>query len=422
MRYPVVIIGAGPSGLSVAHYLQEMNIEFIIFEKGRVGNSWKTQRWEHMVLNTPNSMNLLPQMESNISDSDNFTTGKDFLAQLQSYAVKQKFNIIEDALVKNVRRDSNGVDDFILQVEIASKTKIYTSSIVIAASGAHVQKITPEFSHKIPSNIKQLHSSEFKSTSNLKEGAVLVVGSGQSGMQITRELVIEKRKVFLSTSEVGRIPRKYRGRDIEYWLQETGFYREEIKADTHLDKSDLVQPQIAVTDEKGMELGWDYLIKNGVELVGTLKNIDNNNILLDNNLTNNIKFGVEFVNKIQTMIDRYITDTGLMDTPDSETSYLETDLSNLIKVIDRNFIDFIDENITNIIWATGLRANFNYLNMPIYNRYMQPSHYQGESHIKGLYFLGIPFQRTRKSGIILGIVEDAKFVAKSIKERLLNIN
>lgn len=418
MRYPVIIIGAGPSGLSVAHYLQEMSIEFIIFEKGGVGNSWRTQRWEHMVLNTPNSMNYLPGMDLNITDSDNFMTAKEFLIQLEEYAAKRKFNIVEHAIVKDVRKDSNGINEFIVQVEVAGKMKIYRSSVVIAASGAHVQKVTPEFSYKVPSRIMQLHSSEFKSTSILNEGAVLVVDSGQSGMQITRELLKERRKVFLSTSEVGRIPREYRGRDIEFWLQETGFYSEEIKDDTRVYKSDLIQPQIAVTDKKGMELGWGYLVKNGVELIGTLKDVDENNVFFDDNVIDNINFGLEFVCKIQSMIDKHITNAGLIGIPNHKTSSIEINKRNVIEVIGRDFIDFVDKNITNIIWTTGLKANYDYLSKSIYNLNKRPYDFQDEAPVGGLYFLGIPFQRTRKSGIVLGIVEDAKFIAEEVKEKL----
>jgi putative flavoprotein involved in K+ transport len=285
--------------------------------------------------------------------------------------------------------------------------------IVVVASGAQNKKNIPLFARNLSSEIFQLHSSEYRNVSSLPDGAVLVVGSAQSGIQIAEDLISEGRKVFISTSQVGRVPRRYRGKDIVDWLIITGFY-DQFASDV-ADKQILTmkQPQISTVGVRGHSSSLQALAKNGAVILGKIENANALTVFLKPDAAANVKFADESSMKVKEMINQYIQKTQLYaPPPEEDLGDAPDEKADCVSAV--TSLNLIENNITTIIWTTGFVGDYSYLKLPVFNDNGMPRHHNGISDINGLYFLGMPWLRKRKSGIILGIEEDAKFIAKLI--------
>jgi putative flavoprotein involved in K+ transport len=408
----VIVIGAGHAGLSLSYHLKRYNVNHIVFEKGKIGDSWLNQRWDSFKLNTPNKWNLLPGQECIFSDSEGLCSASEFAAFLEGYSVKFKLPVVENCEVISVESIPES-KEFSVSVSENGLTKDYRCNQVVVATGGQNKKSIPSFARNISPEIFQLHTSEFRNASSLPEGAVLVVGSAQSGIQIAEDLISKGRKVFISTSQVGRVPRRYRGKDIVDWLIITGFY-DQLAIDV-ADKQILTmkQPQVSTVGVRGRSSSLQLLAKNGAVILGKTGNADAVTVFLKPDSASNVKFADESSMKVKEMIDQYIQKSQLYapppemdvgDDPD-ETAACASDVTSF---------NLIDNNITTIIWTTGFVGNFTYLKLPVFNDNGMLRHHNGISDINGLYFLGLPWLRKRKSGIILGITEDSEYIVEKL--------
>lgn len=412
----VVIIGAGHSGLSISFNLKQLGLRHLVFEQNKIGNSWATQRWDTFKFNTPNKTNVLPGRENSNSDPDGFCSAMEFVAYLQDYARSLDLPALENSKVLSVDKASDS-KSFSITVLHDGKAKTYKSKNVVVASGSQNRKTIPGFAPNISLEIGHFHASDYRHGDKLPEGAILVVGSGQSGVQIAEDLINAGRKVYISTSMVGRGPRRYRGKDIMDWMNIIGFndHRPEDLPDPQMLK--MKQPQISGVGPRGKTVSLQSLAKKGAVILGKMNNAYGDHVDFEANAGDHVKFADAFSLSIKKMIDEFIDKTK-MEAPLPEIDTADLPDENADCVSNDTSVDLREHNITSIVWATGYSGDFSYLKLPVFNRDGTLKHKNGVSEIEGLYFLGFPWLRKRKSGIVLGIKEDAKFISEQLMMRL----
>src|SRR5215204_1655367 len=224
--FDVIVIGAGYSGCAASYHLKEHGLSHIIFERGKIGESWRSQRWDNFRFNSTNKLNILPGDDPEPANPDLFLSAPAFVSALENYVGSHQLPVVENSKVISIEKPG---EVFVASISCNNEVKKYFSKQVIIASGVANEIKIPALAKNISKDIKQLHTGEYKNAKQLPEGAILVVGGAQSGCQITEDLLDAGRKVYLSTSMVPRIPRWYRGKDIFYWVKEAGFY--DIKAE-----------------------------------------------------------------------------------------------------------------------------------------------------------------------------------------------
>jgi putative flavoprotein involved in K+ transport len=411
----VIVVGAGHAGLSMSYYLKNNKVNHLVFEKGKIGNSWHSQRWDSFKLNTPNKWNLLPGQDNIFSDPDGLCSASEFVASLVRYSADFQLPVVENCEVISVERipESKG---FSVSVSENGLTRNYRCNQVVVASGAQNRKSIPSFAGKMSPGIFQLHSGEYRNDSTLPDGAVLVVGSAQSGIQIAEDLLYKGRKIFISTSQVGRVPRRYRGKDIIDWFIITGFLDQFAIDITDKQIFTMRQPQVSTVGARGHSSSLQALAKNGAVILGKIGDADDLTISLKPDAAANVKFADDSSMKMKEMINQYIRKSQL-DAPPPEEDSGDTPDENAACVSAVTSLNLKENNITNIIWTTGFTGDYSYLKLPVLNENGMPRHNNGICDINGLYFLGLPWLRKRKSGIILGIEEDAKFITELLLAR-----
>ena len=408
----VVVIGAGHAGLSISYCLKKLEIDHVVLERNKIGNSWSSQRWDSFKLNTPNAFNLLPGMENNFTDPDGFCSASEFVDSLKSYSKSNELPVMENSLVISIEKSPMS-NLFSISVKQNSGIINYRCKKLVIASGIQNVETIPAFASNISKDIVQLHASRYRNAGMLPKGAVLVVGSGQSGVQIAEDLANHEKRVYLSTSMVARAPRRYRGKDIFEWLEVIGFndHRPEDLPDPQMIK--MKQPQISGVGKRGKTVSLQSLAKKGVVILGKTDTVSKEQIDIMPNAEVHVKFGDAFSNQVKTIVDNYI-DKAKIDAPQPDIDLDDVPDDNAECVSKETSINLKEQNITSIIWATGFKGDFSYLKFPIHNSEQAIKHNDGIAEMKGLYFLGFPWLRKRKSGIVSGIDEDSKFISEKI--------
>jgi len=409
----VAVIGAGHAGLSMSYCLKQHALRHMVFERGRIGEVWLSQRWNSFVMNTANKKNVLPGDSYSGNSPDGFGTAGEFVSSLNAYASKNKLPVVEHAKVVSITK-SDGEKYFTVSVSENGALKNYQAKKVVVASGCQNGKKIPSFAKNISSGILQLHTSEYRNASQLPAGAAVVIGSAQSGCQIAEDLAEAGRKVYLSTSMVARIPRRYRGKDIVDWFTDMGFFHVATENVTDPKVLAMKVPLLSGIGEFGHTLSYQLLSKKGVTILGKMENADADNLHFASNAADHIKFADGFSQKAKGMVDDFILNNqisapapeeDIADLPDTEAASASAVTSLRLK----------ENNITTIIWTTGFNGDFSYLKLPVsFGSDGNPTHKNGVSDINGLYYLGLPWLRMRKSSMIFGINEDAAFIAEAV--------
>ena len=408
--FDVIVVGAGYSGLAASYHLKEYGLNYIIFERGKIGESWRSQRWDNFRFNSTNKLNILPGDDPEPANPDLFSTAHDFVSALQQYVITHQLPVHENSKVISIEKQE---EVFVVSVSFNNEIKEYLCKQVLIASGVANEIKIPSLAKNISKDIKQLHTSEYKNANQLPKGAVLVVGGAQSGCQITEDLLDAGRKVYLSTSMVGRIPRWYRGKDIFYWVRETKFY--DIKAEEIKDPKmlELRPPQVSGTGSGRNSMSLQSLSKNGAVILGKMYKADSTRVFFQKDAVQHVKFADEFSQKIKKLIDDHITEN---DLPAPSAHYDEADIPDVDAKCANNItaLDLKENNINTIIWSTGFDYDHGYIKLPVFDDKGKLIHNDGIPGFPGLYFLGYPWLRTRKSPILFGIIEDVKFVVDKL--------
>jgi putative flavoprotein involved in K+ transport len=262
-----------------------------------------------------------------------------------------------------------------------------------------------------------LHASEYRNAGSLPAGAVLVVGSAQSGVQIAEDLVESGRKVYLSTSKVARVPRRYRGVDCIEWMKLAGVL--DLRTEEVPDPQVLMmkQPQVSGVGVRGKTVSLQGLARKGAVILGKLEAADADGLRFKSNAAEHVKFADAFSQQFKDLIDEFIIKTDIDAAPAEvdEEDLPDTNADCASKITSLNFKK---DKISSVIWATGFTGDFNYLKLPVFDSDGTLKHTNGITDVDGLYIVGFPWLRKRKSGIVLGVEEDARFISQKLKEAI----
>ena len=413
-----VIVGGGQAGLVVSYFLQQNGNSHLVFEQGRIGESWLSQRWDSFQLNTPNVRNVLPGLPYDGPEADGFWRTDKLVEYFQGYVDRFQLPVRTGVTVTLVER-AEDQETFIVKTRMEDQTEVSISSrSVVVASG--IQRIPkfPAMRSKLPDNILQLHTADYRNPKSLPPGAVVVVGGGQSGCQITEDLLSAGRTVYLCTSKVGRVPRRYRGRDLVEWWVDTKFW--DVTYDGLPDKSisRAAQPQISGLGRYGHTLSLQYLASQGTVILGHLLDVESGALILSDDAAAHVHFADEFSQRVKNDIDSYLTRMNItapsLEDDTADIADLEAECVSPLRQLNLH-----DANVSTVIWATGFTGDFSWIHMPVFDDQNKPIHKRGVSAERGLYFVGFPWLNSRKSGILYGIDEDAQYIANVIEEQLV---
>lgn len=404
-----VVIGAGHAGLAVSRRLTDAGIEHIVLERGQIGETWRTQRWDSFKLNTPNSMIRLPGGPE-ASRPQGFLGRDAWIAELETYARLGALPVRTHASVTAVAADGN--DGFV--VTIGGNETVRARSVVVASGIANAQKLPPAAAG-IDRRIEILTTGTYRRPSQLPPGAVLVVGSAQSGCQIAEDLLDAGREVYLATGEVGRAPRRLRGGDTLAWLAESGWMaqrREDLPDPAAIRAA---QPLISGVGLRGHTVSLQWLAHRGVTLLGHFESADGTRLRFGDDLAQHVRSGDEGSAKIRQHVDEYIarrgidapaTDPDLADEPaDSEAFHAPAEL------------DLADRGVRAVVFSTGFGTDYSWLRVPIVGPDGSVAHREGRTAVDGVWFVGLLWMRVRRSAIIAGAMDDSAHVVAEVAAR-----
>ena len=412
-----VIVGAGQAGLGVSYFLQQNGNRHIILEQGRIGESWSSQRWHSFQLNTPNARNVLPGLPYAGPEPDGFWRADELVEYLQGYVDHFQLPVRTGVTVLSVEREA-GQENFIVRTRSKDQLEetVASRSVVVACGIQRIPRF-PAIREKLPDDIVQLHTSDYRNPESLPPGTVVVVGSGQSGCQITEDLLSAGRTVYLCTSKVGRAPRRYRGRDLVEWWVDMKHW--DVAYDSLTDKSisRAAQPQISGLGRYGHTLSLQYLASQGTVILGRLLDIESGTLVLGDEAAAHVHFGDEFSQRVKDGIDDYLRRTNITPPPlEDDAADIPDPEAKCASPLRR--LDLHEANVCTVIWATGFTGDFSWIHLPVFDDQNRPMHKRGISPERGLYFMGFPWLNSRKSGVLYGIGEDAQYIAQAIGEQL----
>ena len=412
-----VIVGAGQAGLGVSYFLQQNGRKHIVFEQGRIGESWLSQRWDSFKLNTPNFMNVLPGLHFDGLEPDGFWRPDELIHYFQRYIEHFQLPVGTGVTVVSVEQ-SEDERHFIVKTRTNGQgEESVTSRSVVIASGSQQTPKIPSIHSRLPNGIVQLHTAGSRNASALPPGAIVIVGSGQSGCQIAEDLLAAGRDVYLCTSKVGRAPRRYRGRDILEWLIDMKFIDVTFASLEDKSISRAAQPQVSGLGRYGHTVSLQQLARQGVVILGRLLDVDAGTLVLGDEAASHVRFADELSQRLKDGVDAYLEKAGITPPPlEDDPADAPDPQANCVSSLRR--LNLRDEKVGTIIWTTGFTADFSWIRLPVLDGNVRPVHQRGVSPVCGLYFIGFPWLNSRKSGIIYGIEEDAGYIADTISEQL----
>jgi putative flavoprotein involved in K+ transport len=405
-HFPVVVIGGGQAGLSVSAQLADRGIGHVVLEKHRIAHSWRTQRWDSFCLVTPNWQCRLPGFPYEGNEPDGFMGRDDIVAYVEEFARRRDVPVREGVAVTRVAAD--GAGGFALDTSDGAMT---ADAVVLAVSAYHVPNI-PRLAERLPSDIVQVHSSGYRNPEQLPPGEVLVVGSGQSGCQIAEDLHLAGRKVHLIVGSAPRCPRVYRGRDAVAWLDDLGQY--DMPVDQHPLKEAVRKKanHYLTGREGGRDIDLRKFALEGMALYGRLLDANGATLRVSDDLTRSLDNADAVYNSICRMIDKHIAEAGVAapESPHYQPVWTPSDVPTEI--------DLAASGITSVVWATGFRSDWSWVDLPIFNGAGYPTHTRGVTTVDGVYVVGLPWLYTWGSGRFVGVGRDAGFLADRIDEYL----
>ena len=401
----VVVIGAGHAGLSFSRRLAESSIDHVILERGEIANSWRHERWDSLTLLTPNWQCNVPGRSYSGDDPDGFMAVPELIDFLDAYAEQITAPVRTHTAVSSVRAD-NG------QYRIVSDDGEWCCRAVILASGACNIPSVPKVSKLLPSDIRGITPHEYRNPEQLESGGVMVVGASATGLQLAEEIQQSGRPVTIATGEHVRMPRSYRGRDILWWLDRVGIWNERYDELDDIGRARrLPSPQLVGTPEK-VTLDLNLMLDRGARLVGRLMGMNGHVAQFSGSLRNVCALADLKMNRMLKTIDEWIDendDASLYDAPERFEGTRVDEAPPLT-------LDLEKEGIRTILWATGFRPDFSWLEVPVLDSKGMIRHDGGVAESPGLYVVGLPVLRRRKSSFIHGIEADTR----DLHEHLVN--
>ena len=400
-KIDTLVVGAGQAGIALCEHLGQQGVPFLVLEKSRIAEAWRTSRWDALVTNGPVWHDRFPNLEF-IGNAPDAFVGKDRVAEyIEKYADMVNAPVRTGIEVLSARpfKDRAGF-------HVETSDGVIEAMRIVSATGAFQHPVIPPIVPK-DASVHQMHSAEYRNPDQLADGAVMVVGAGSSGAQIADELNRAGRKVFLSVGAHDRPPRRYRGRDFVWWLGVLGLW------DMAAQKPGTEHVTISVSGAYGGHtMDFRRLAGEGVTLLGMANTYQNAKLTFADDVRKNVDAGDASYNQLLDDADAYVAAMGLDLPLDPDARAVFPEPASLTDPIDS--LDFAAEGITTIIWATGYKQDFGWLKADAFDDKGAPIHQRGVSKEPGLYFLGLPWQSRRGSTFLWGVWHDAKFVADQI--------
>jgi putative flavoprotein involved in K+ transport len=405
-RHSVAVIGAGQAGLSISWHLKRSGIDHVVFEKERAGHVWRAERWDTFCLVTPNWQCQLPGFPYKGADPHGFMLRDEIVDYLDAFVASFNPPLREGVTVRSLRGDAQ--HGYLLD----TTDGLHIADQVVIAAGGYQIPIIPRCAERLPGDVVQVHSSIYRNPAQLPDGAVLVVGSGQSGCQIAEDLHLAGRKVHLCVGDAPRVARRYRGKDVVEWLHLMGYYdlpvhehplREGVRDKTN---------HYVTGRDGGRDIDLRQRALEGMELYGRLLDVKGDNLVLDDDLALCLDQADQVSDSIKTSIDSFISKKGIAAPEEARYRPVWTPPH------ERPELDYRAANIASIVWCIGFRTDYSWIDLPVFNGRGAPSHVRGVTPVPGVYFLGLPWLYTWGSGRFSGVARDAEYLAEHIKVRV----
>jgi putative flavoprotein involved in K+ transport len=396
-----VVIGGGHSGLAMSRHLADRAIDHVVLERGEVANSWRTQRWDSLRLLTPNWMTRLPGYRYRGDDPDGYLTVPEVVDLIATYAKEVAAPVQAGTTVTAVRPAPDGFT-------VDTDRGPWQARTVVLASGAHTAASVPAVADGVPAGISQVALDTYRNPAQLPDGGVLVVGAAASGVQIAEEVHRSGRPVTLAVGEHVRMPRTYRGRDILAWMDATGLLDERYDEVPDLLRARSLPSMQLVGSPERVTIDLNTLTERGVRLVGRLAGIRDGIAQFSGSLPNVCALADLKLGRLLDGIDAWAGANG------NGTRFAPTRVPEPPPLT----LDLRSGEIRSIVWATGFRPDLSFLDVPVLDRKGRVRHDGGVTPWPGLYVLGWPFLRRRKSTFIDGAGADAADLADHLVAHL----
>ena len=401
----VVVIGAGHAGLAMSHALGRRGIGHVVLERGEVAHSWRTERWDSMCLLTPNWMTRLPGRRYEGDDPDGFMSAGDVVDFISAYARQVSAPLQTHTTVTGVRPEEGGY-------RVATDRGDWRCRAVVLANGAFGKPVVPSLAEQVPDGVEQLSSQTYRNPAQLPDGGVLIVGASATGVQLAQEIQRSGRPVTLAVGEHVRMPRVHRGRDIQWWMHASGVLDQRIEDVDEPDRARRVpSPQLIGAPERAT-LDLNTLRAQGVEIVGRLAGIRESQAQFSGSLRNVCALADLKMNRLLDVLDDWAQRSELDGAVGPRERYASTDVGTA----PRPGLA-LGKDVGTVIWATGLRPDYAWLQAPVFGRDGALRHDRGVV-APGLYALGLPYLRRRKSSFIHGIDDDVSELAAHLAAHL----
>jgi putative flavoprotein involved in K+ transport len=402
---PVVVVGAGQAGLSASWHLKQAGIEHLVLERDTAAHEWRDARWDSFCLVTPNWQCRLPGHPYAGEDPDGFMVREQILDYFAGFLAALDPPLREGVAVTALRKRGHG------PYELVTSAGTLTADDVIVATGGYQVPIVPRFAERLPATITQVHSKHYRNPEQLPPGEVLVVGSGQSGAQLAEDLHLAGRTVHLCLGDAPRVARTYRGRDVVAWLDDMGYYA--LTADQRpTPEGEKARANHYVTGrDGGRDIDLRAFARDGMRLYGRLEDLQDGRLLFRQDLRQALDSADEVSESIKDSIDKHISENGV-DAP-AEERYVPV----WEPEVEPTSLALEGSGITSVVWAIGYRADYSWIDRPVFNGRGAPVHHRGITSDEGLCFLGLPWQWTWGSARFSGVSADAEHLVQHLVER-----
>ena len=389
----VIVIGAGHAGLATSFLLSKHGVKHVVLERGEVANSWRKERWESLQLLTPNWQTRLPGFQYNGEDPDGYMGMAELIGFIEDYAKQSRAPVRTNTNVTSLSKQGD-------TYRVVSDRGEWTAKAVVIASGACNIPTVPKVAADVPDYVAQLTPHQYRTPNKIDAGGVLVVGASSSGIQIADELMRAGHRVTMAVGEHVRLPRTYRGKDILHWMDHCGILSERYdEVDDIARGRSLPSMQLVGADDKA-DLNLNGLIDRGAQITGRLMGVQNGVAQFSGSLRNVCALADLKMNRLLNAIDEAVADEDVAASPERFEATRIADAPILT-------MNLRDESIRTIVWATGYRPDYSWLDIPVLDRKGRIEHDGGIIGEPGLYVLGLPLMRRRKSSFIFGIEDDA---------------
>lgn len=383
--------------------LAERGIEHVVLERGAVANSWRTERWDSLRLLTPNWLSRLPGFRYEGEDPDGYMSAPEVAAFIDRYAQVIAAPVQTDTAVTALRRSGDGYD-------VVTDRGTWRCRAAVLATGACNVPDVPAVAAALPPGVLALTAMQYRNPEGLPPGGVLVVGASATGVQIADELHRSGRPVTLAVGEHVRVPRLYRGRDIIWWMDAAGVFDERYDAIDDIGRARRVPSMQLTGSATRATLDLNALSAIGIKLVGRLAGVSDGKLLFSGSLPNVCALADLKLGRLLDTFDAWAADSGMdgeVEPPERHPPTAVEDSPTLV-------LDIARSGIRTVLWATGFRPDYSWLEVPVLDRKGRLRHDGGIADSPGLYVMGLQFLRRRKSALIDGAAADARDLSEHL--------